>query len=1659
MPAQNFTDANTSPVTIESLQALQNKTANFIKWYVLQRRIERMQVEKKRVNLKFTRNHNHKIDKVRDGIHKIEKFCDRLHKTNKVYISGNDVHITLQCGDVNIPVCASLSETMHELCYRYRINMVNHWFSINGKPVREDVALGEYALYDGAFITMSVRLLGGSNAPYRLYTHVYECEAQVVQDFGKFELQANFIESAEQHVATSIGEMLSSFRAGCDKKHEWILDLFESFFQTIYWFQKCESFADYTTLMALAYKLLTKKSVSTSALKVILADNEPTDELQGRFTEYLRHGRDLFNHCKGMVGENSLFTKVRKAYAYLLVQGYLSHFSKEISFEDFKRLSRSYKCDLKDSTSMAMHIFDTALSVCERLDTYLETGMWQALIHDDVTYLEWLKNADRLIGLAPFTANLKVHGTSYFAFISDLHSCIEKGDAICAYTRSIAGDAGASMKKKLDSLKLLKNIELTRRAAQQERDAPAGILLYGFSSVAKSTISKMMYYYYGKLHQLDVDDHYRYVRNPTDEYWSGFDSSKWCIQLDDIAYVLPKKASEVDPTLKEMLNVVNNVPYVPPQAALEDKGKTPVRAELVIATSNVIDLNASHYFQCPVAVQRRLPFVVEVVPKKDYIHENGKFIDPKKMTPIEDSYPDFWKFRVHRLVPTELGDRMIAKPVFDKEFTDVNQFLKRFGEYTVEHIENQAKSRKCDEVMRSIDVCRLCLLPKKACDCAQGAVAAGLAAYCVSVAWQIIANMISNFLCMGVVVWFTRFYGVRVGYRMLASLLDASIEIKLLGALASNRRTGFKVSVRQMLAFGQVILVTYVGYKLATATAKRMTRKSEEYDFEGCDYESSWYDSDGEEPKEEKTEIEPQGNVYGTVETQLAKEETQNVWYNPTVTLNTFDVPLASRSRANLTPSEIRDLFAANCVHLDLTGSEGGRMRCCGVFVCGQWLLLNNHIISRVMGDRITMQIVTMTTSQGVNSNVTYTFSRSDIKQCVAKDYVMLRVRCLPPFKDITKFWANTNVGVSKIVCVRRLSDGTVEYVEQFQAQYMDNFEITALNHSMPIYMVNSTILTKKGDCGSLGVAQTPQGPIIIGIHTLGHNYTAAYNMPLLSEIENLIGGDIVVNGGGEPQLTLHGEPALSEPHHRSMIRYLPEGTLKCYGSLLGFRAKPKSTVCPTVLSAEMQEHFGVEIAHGKPVMSGYEPWKLNLVEMIKPDTPIQEDVLRVSVDAFTADIIAELTTQHGDEWKKELVFLSHRAAVNGLPGVKFIDGLNKNSSMGHPWNTTKKRFLLPDPDEMYPEGVAFKPEVMERVERIESCYREGRRAYPVFKGHLKDEPTSLAKIAKKKTRVFTGAPVDWSLVVRSRLLSFVRLVQKNKFIFEAGPGTVCQSPEWGEIRDYLVVFGEDQIIAGDYGKFDKRMSSTFVLAAFEIIQRVHAEAGFGPEEVRELCCIAHDTAFPVTAFNGDLLEFFGTNPSGHPLTVIINSLANSLYMRYVYMVLNPQRECVSFKRNVHLFTYGDDNIMGVSPACTWFYHGAIQEQLSHIGVEYTMADKEAESVPYINLGDTSFLKRRWRWDEDVGAYTCPLEVESIHKSLTMWVPSKSIVEDEQMVAVISSANTEFFFYGKETFEKHHAFFKEILEREPYKHWVKKGTLPGWSVLRERFWKGSLKLT
>ena len=200
----------------------------------------------------------------------------------------------------------------------------------------------------------------------------------------------------------------------------------------------------------------------------------------------------------------------------------------------------------------------------------------------------------RLKRLSLGLGNLEALGTTFHAFVGDLKEALEQGKSIVRYSGVIGLEKkiAASL---LNDLEVLNCSLLSKKAAQQERRAPFGLLVFGGSGVAKSTFTRMLYLHFGKLRGLPVDDEYRYVRNAADDFWSGFNSQQWCIQMDDIGYLSSSKAQE-DRSLLEIIQVVNNVPLVPNQAELADKGRTPLRAELVVATSNAKDMNAPAYF-------------------------------------------------------------------------------------------------------------------------------------------------------------------------------------------------------------------------------------------------------------------------------------------------------------------------------------------------------------------------------------------------------------------------------------------------------------------------------------------------------------------------------------------------------------------------------------------------------------------------------------------------------------------------------------------------------------------------------------------------------------------------------------------------------------------------------------------------------------------------------------------------------------------------------------------------------------------------------------------------------------------------------------------------------------------------------------------------------
>jgi hypothetical protein len=294
----------------------------------------------------------------------------------------------------------------------------------------------------------------------------------------------------------------------------------------------------------------------------------------------------------------------------------------------------------------------------------------------------------------------------------------------------------------------------------------------------------------------------------------------------------------------------------------------------------------------------------------------------------------------------------------------------------------------------------------------------------------------------------------------------------------------------------------------------------------------------------------------------------------------------------------------------------------------------------------------------------------------------------------------------------------------------------------------------------------------------------------------------------------------------------------------------------------------------------------------------------------------------------------------------------------------------------------------------------------------------------------------------------------ENKILFETGVGCAAQSLEWEQFHDYLTQFGTKRMFAGDFEKYDKKMGAMWILASFRVIIGVLGASGWMDDELLPIYCIGEDIAHPIVNLGGDLIRTYGMNPSGHVLTVIINSIANSLYNRYAYASKREDQKCWTFKKFVALLTYGDDNVMGVSPECDWFDHTVMSEVMASIGVGYTMADKSSASVPFIDMSQISFLKRTWRWDADVNALLCPLEMESIHKMQTMCVEGKTLSQAQHQVEVLHSALGEYFFHGKEMFEKEREWMLTVgkgeidieLELKPF---------PTYDQMRDRFWKNS----
>ena len=1353
------------------------------------------------------------------------------------------------------------------------------------------------------------------------------------------------------------------------------------------------------------------------------------------------------------------------------------------------------------SSTDAVHcMLDTLHYLCTTGLQIMKTKCTDVLFHCGRTYGEFYDDASLLIRQSKNLSNCEVLGFTESDFLERLDSAIDRGESIRKHAKSLDRDEYKFALKMLGDLHMMKDDFLCRTAARSSRKAPLGILMFGSSSIGKSSIMRILYQVNCRLHGLNNGDDFMYPKNCYSDYWDGFESWMHTILFDDAAAMNPRAVNGLDASVGEIIQVINTIPHMPNMAALEDKYGHPMRPRLVLASTNVKDLNLGAYFSYPSAAARRFKMVITPTVRPEYRGDGGCLDHSKTPPSKKGEFDDFWTFRIERVIPVQRKGYM-ANFELIRENASLKELIALFTQVSLDHEVEQTKVVVSGQNIKSIDLCTVCHMPTYMCDCdevsnvtssidssstgesvapsqeprhvspssvdlyppgddddvtpeerREALWAHGGSAFCdmdygsdvsdtssreylhygsgslqsgsldttlkcslIFLVFSLCGYLWSQILDLGTKWWLfgkflKRLSSWKFWLRLQAHKFTSLFRFKLMTDRDLLCNMGRRVHSRMGYPHMVGAILTALAASAIVARMWQLTKRL-------------------------------QSATQGAVPRDPVPRP--NVFYQEEVDLKKIQVSRASRCVKNLSDLVVRVVDHVGLVRLSLTESTDRvfNMVCLG----GQMWLANNH--SLPVGT-FQVTVTTSSTSSGVVENRSFLISESDVQRYPDRDVVIMRLVKLPPMKRISEFFVSKYFDArAQGMYVCRRQDG----ISIRNSLVVHEKTVTKVpDLPAPITIFGGTVgePTVQGDCGSLAVTMTPQGASLLGIHVLGQNSKVG----ILAIDQEFLCDALREHPGFQLQSGIYNLCSLDKTielmplHSKSPFRFISEGSAKLYGSLSSGRASFTSKVEKSIMNEYLSSH-GYETKYTRPVMAGYRPWRIAALDLVQTVSDMDTGVLRECTDSYIREVLSLLGNRVHD-----LKVLDTHSSINGCPGVAFIDKINRNTSMGFPWNKTKAHYLKHLPSEDGLDEVTFTDEVMDRIRDIEVRYIDGETVNPVFKAHLKDEAVPFAKAERGKTRIFTGSPVDWSVVVRKYTMTFVKLLQENKFVFESAPGTICQSIEWTHIHEYLTQFGSDRLIAGDFKAFDKKMSCALMQEAFRIIMEVSKASGnFDDDDLRVLQGIAWDTSFPLVDFNGDLVRFYGSNPSGHPLTVIINGLCNSLYMRYCYYLLNPEKEVASFRKNVALLTYGDDNSMNVSPSISFYTHTSIQQEFAKLGVVYTMADKESKSVPFITIDECSFLKRSWRFNKETCAFDAPLEHDSIEKSLMVWVRSKSVLPQEQAVDIVSSALREYFFYGRTIFDKKRELFRQMLQDLDLSLYIKESTLPSYDTLVEKW--------
>lgn len=424
-----------------------------------------------------------------------------------------------------------------------------------------------------------------------------------------------------------------------------------------------------------------------------------------------------------------------------------------------------------------------------------------------------------------------------------------------------------------------------------------------------------------------------------------------------------------------------------------------------------------------------------------------------------------------------------------------------------------------------------------------------------------------------------------------------------------------------------------------------------------------------------------------------------------------------------------------------------------------------------------------------------------------------------------------------------------------------------------------------------------------------------------------------------------------------------------------------------------------------------------NNVYIPPDDLQILEDY---GVKAFAID----------DENQHLMRELTYEEAIQGIPGEEYLPSMNRQTSPGYPYVLNRKgkgktQWLGRDGD-MRVDNEELKND----VEILLNHASRGIRDPVVFSALFKDERRPIAKVDAGKTRIFAGGPMHFTIAIRMFFLGFCAAFMKQRVRNGSLVGTDVHSYDWTRFVKYLNQVSdvnEPNFLAGDHSNFDGSLILQMLWVIYRIIERLYKRT-----ENLTTYVLWSSICNCILLFKTLLFMLTHSQPSGNPLTTIINTMYGRLLFFYTLLLLlreviengddeQVEKAMVIIKNIDNYFRagiYGDD----ITAVLNHDLRGLITpdditRKMLTLGHKFTDELKTTGKQEYRTLHEISILKRKFVFEPTLGRWFAPLELSVILEMLNWDKCNTKYEKYEQLATNIQTACIEFVYHGKEVYD------------------------------------------